>query len=204
MKLHQQTAYPWNGRVRVTVQECGPAELGLRLRIPGWAGAAQARVNLAPVNQVLVPGEYFELRRQWRAGDIVDLELFMTAELVEANPLVEETVSQLAVKRGPIVYCLESIDLPEGVGVMDVAIAEGSDLLAQFDQGTLGGVVVIESEGFLSENPDWGGRPYRRLEGPKLRSTTLRLVPYFAWANRGGREMSVWLRRLPAGFSKSR
>src|SRR6202011_778588 len=83
------------------------------LRIPGWTSGAELRVNGAPQRPVPVAGTYHELRRVWSAGDVVDLTLPMPAQLLQAHPLVEEARNQVAVKRGPLVYCLESPDRVE-------------------------------------------------------------------------------------------
>jgi DUF1680 family protein len=102
-RLRQTTEYPWAGRVQITIDSCPADEVALHLRIPGWAIDATLRVNGEPVDADLTPGTFAELRRAWTPGDVVELELPMPATLLEANPLVEETRNQVAVKRGPIV-----------------------------------------------------------------------------------------------------
>jgi hypothetical protein len=125
----------------------------------------------------------------------VDLELPMPVRLIEANPLVEETLGQVAVKRGPIVYCLESVDLPPGVAPLDVLLARDIAWLARYDQRLLGGVVVVEGRALARRTPDWDGRLYREVQPAAPVPIPLRLVPYSFWANRGPSEMSVWLPR---------
>ena len=97
-------------------------EFILKMRIPGWAEKAVLYVNDKPFDVKTLPATYAEIRRRWSAGDVVLLELAMPAQLIEAHPLVEETRNQVAVKRGPVVYCLESCDLPVGVRVQDVKV----------------------------------------------------------------------------------
>ncbi len=195
LKLIQETEYPWNGRVRLRVEECGNEPLALKLRIPAWAKSASLRLNNAPVDAAPSPGEYFELRRSWRRGDIVDLDLPMPAQLIEANPLVEETLNQVAVKRGPLVYCLESPELPADTRVVDIWVPAGVDLVARFDRRLLGGVVVLD--GMFAARPptEWRGELYRELNTAPVKPVKASLVPYFAWANRGTSEMTVWLQR---------
>ena len=103
--------------MQITIDECPANEFALKLRIPGWADSATIHVNGQPANATATPGTYAEIRRNWKPGDMVELQLPMPAQLIEANPLVEETRNQVAIKRGPIVYCLESPDLPEDVRV---------------------------------------------------------------------------------------
>lgn len=136
---------------------------------------------------------YVEIRRQWKPGDFVDIELPMPAELIEANPLVEETMNQVAVKRGPVVYCLESTDLPKGVSVLDVAIPSDIALRSRYDGHLLGGVVVVEGVAEVRPRGHWTGELYRVLQTPTPKTFHMRLIPYFAWDNRGESEMTVWL-----------
>ncbi|NOS72739.1 MAG: glycoside hydrolase family 127 protein [Verrucomicrobia bacterium] len=195
VKLTQQTEYPWNGRVRITINECGPSPFALKLRIPGWAKGATVRVNLGPVTDTTSPGSYFELRRDWKPGDVVDLDIPMFAQMIEANPLVEETLGQAAVKRGPVVYCLESVDLPPGVRLMDCRVPDGAQFMARYDQRLLGGVVTLNTTLMAGTPGDWSGKLYRELKPQELRPVKVQLIPYFVWGNRGTSEMSVWLRQ---------
>jgi DUF1680 family protein len=191
VKLTQETDYPWAGRVRVTVNETSGKEFALKLRIPGWARSASVRINLQPADSSTKG--YYEIRRAWKPGDIVDLDLLMAAELIEANPLVEETLGQVAVKRGPIVYCLESPDLPSNVKPLEVRLAPDTKLRARFDQRLLGGAVVLEGTGITQTESDWQGKLYREIQPAKSIPLKLQLIPYSLWANRGPSEMSVWL-----------
>src|SRR5207249_11467727 len=128
-----------------------PVSLGAPASLP--AGSRGIDRN-APARMPALPG-YFELRRVWKAGDFVDLDLPMTTELIEANPLVEETLGQVAVKRGPIVYCLESPDLPKGVRLCDVAIPSDAKFLARYDHRLLGGVVVLDTTLLAKSGGEW-------------------------------------------------
>jgi hypothetical protein len=193
VKLVQETDYPWNGRVRLTISECGTSEWTLKLRVPSWVRTATLRFNRQLVAPPPVPGAYLDLRRVWRPGDLVDLDLAMPAQLVEANPLVEETRNQVAVKRGPLVYCLESPDLPPAVRVQNVILPPEVDWLVRYDQRLLEGVVVLEGTALARPAGDWSGRLYREFQPSEAKPLRLRLIPYFAWANRGRAEMSVWL-----------
>ena len=213
VKLTQETEYPWNGRIRIKIKAAPEKEFTLKLRIPGWAKDAQVRVNYRPVdlgalasrrrvsiaNAAQLAGEtpalpgYAEIPRIWKTGDTVDLDLRMETELIEANPLLEETFGQVAVKRGPIVYCLEAVDLPRGVKPLDVSLSANTKLRARYDQRLLGGVTVLEGIAHARTNANWSGQLYRELKPTKPTPIKLRLIPYSVWANRGESEMSVWL-----------
>lgn len=195
IKLSQETDYPWNGRVRIKVEECGTSEFALKLRIPGWANGASVRINDLPADNCPRPGSYFEVRRSWKAGDFVDLDLPMPARLMEANPLVEEDLDQVAVQRGPVVYCLESPDLPAIVSISDVLIPTDIHLVSRYDQRLLDGVVVLEGKALVRPRADWNGILYRESQPGSFKSVNVRFIPYCVWQNRGPSEMSVWLPR---------
>jgi DUF1680 family protein len=197
-RLAQETDYPWDGRVRFTVRRAPGHEVALRLRIPGWARDASLSVNGEGAARGPRPGTYAEVRRVWSPGDVVGLTLPMPPRLMQAHPLVEEARNQVAVQRGPLVYCVESTDLPHGVRVQDVILPRGIALRPRFDPGLLGGVTVLEGRAEAWREPDWSGQLYRELSTSPPETFGLRLVPYFAWGNRGPSEMSVW---LPLGRS---
>ncbi len=218
VQLTQETEYPWNGRVRITFNECGGNEFALKLRIPGWvrgarlwsqaqpqqvenvvaaaAGAshtAALRLNGSPVDAAAAANGYLEIERSWKPGDMVELDLPMPARLMEANPLVEETLNQVAVQRGPIVYCLESVDLPSGTRITDIAIPSDIDLVARHERRLLGGVVVLEGIAQARATARWSHELYREVQPVPTKPVKVSFIPYSVWANRGATEMSVWL-----------
>jgi DUF1680 family protein len=193
LKLTQETNYPWDGNVRIEFDKCPDSEFSLKLRIPGWAESAELRVNGRSEKTDFKPSSYVEVRRRWQAGDVVELSLPMRAHLVEAHPLVEETRNQVAIKRGPIVYCLESPDLPNGVRVQDVFVPVDAPLSSKYAPDLLGGIAVVETEGIARHGREWDGALYRTVRREAEDDFELRLIPYYAWSNRGPSEMSVWL-----------
>jgi DUF1680 family protein len=193
LELMQQTNYPWDGRVNITVSSCPDFEFALRLRIPGWAESAALSINGSAQEVKLAPATYAEIRRRWSPGDIVELQLPMPARLIEAHPLVEETRSQVAIKRGPIVYCLESPDLPAGIRVQDVVIPAATELVPRHRHELLHGVTVVEAPVLVRKPGDWSDTLYRPLQRTHEQQIKVHFIPYYAWANRGASEMSVWL-----------
>lgn len=191
--LTQETGYPWDGRIRIRLERMPTHETALRLRIPGWASSARLRVNGLEVVQPLIPGSYFELSRRWSSGDLVELDLPMEIALTESNPLVEENRNQVAVTRGPLVYCLEDRDLPEGVAIEDVQLAHAASWTAHYEPSLLRGVTVLETQAMRLSQPNRGDALYRRVVNDGTVSVSLRLIPYYAWCNRGVSQMSVWL-----------
>jgi hypothetical protein len=195
VQLTEETNYPWNGRVKIRVDKANETPFALRLRIPSWAKDATVRLNGNPTDLHPTPNSYFELRRSWRSGDLIDLDLPMRPRLIEANPFVEETLNQVAIQRGPLIYCLESSDLPAKTqtSIRDVFVPSNIDLVARFDRSLLNGVVLLEGKGLSRAAPNWNSELYRELQHAPLKPINLRFIPYFAWANRGPSEMTVWL-----------
>lgn len=192
--LEQETDYPWDGNVKITVNAPRKSKFVVMLRIPGWTTKATLKVNEQIVQDDLVPGEYVGLNRTWSAGDVIELNMPMEARLIEAHPLVEETRNQVAIKRGPVVYCLESVDLPGGVKVSEVAIPRHIKLEPRFDDNLLSDrIVVLEGKAEVFEEGDWANRLYREIRLRKAEHIDIRLIPYYAWGNRGMSEMTVWM-----------
>jgi len=193
LRISQKTAYPWDGRIQLTIDECSNREFSLHLRIPGWATEAEVLVNGEAV-EAGKPGSYTAIRRQWKAGDSIQLNLPMPIVLLESHPLVEETRNQVALKRGPIVYCLESTDLPAGTDIQSVALLTASSLDAAFKPELLGGVTTLEGDVVTRVSEPWTSlyRPMDRAANQQVHAT---FVPYFTWGNRGDSEMTVWLPR---------
>jgi DUF1680 family protein len=193
VQLTQETNYPWDGKIRMTIQGPRQVEFSLMLRIPGWARGASVRINGKPIPEQPLAGAYLELRRAWSSGDSIEMDLPMPVRLVEANPWVEETRNQAAVMRGPLVYCAESTDLPEGVRVLDVRLPRDIQFSPRWQKDLAGGLMVVEGRAVASPQGDWSGQLYREVTPSAAREIDLKLLPYFAWSNRGKSEMSVWL-----------
>lgn len=194
VQLRQTTSYPWQGRIRIDVTAAPAAVISIKLRIPQWAASGAVSVNGEPPRPT-TPGGFHEIRRHWRIGDRVELSLPMPAVLLEANPLVEENRNQVAVKRGPLVYCLESTDLPPEIRVQDVALPRDSEFAAVHEADLLNGVTVLRGEALARPPRDWKGKLYQPADPSPARRIPVTLIPYYAWSNRGPSEMTVWLPR---------
>lgn len=192
VKLNQQTNYPWSGKIDLKIEECSGKQFSVFLRIPGWATSAEILVNGKKQNIKAQPGTYAELSGNWKKSDLITLNLPMEAQLIEANPLVEEAHNQIAVKRGPVVYCIESADIPKNRRIFDYIIPVNSQFTPK--QVTISGskIYALEGKADLIRNESWKGQLYRPVNSKK-EAVTLQLVPYYAWGNRGQGDMNVWL-----------
>ena len=203
LRLSQQTNYPWDGKVTITLQQAPTNPFSIYLRIPGWCKGASLTVNGQPIqsaNRSSVPasaltsGTYAEIHRSWKRGDVITLNLPMPAVLIAANPLVEETRGQVAVRRGPVVYCLESPDLDSTRSIFDISMPLNADLHAV--AMTIGNSHLMALEGtakWLSQTAADSGKLYHELSKEPAKDLPVRLIPYFAWANRGLSDMTVWI-----------
>jgi len=194
--LTQRTRYPWDGDVSIKVS--GAGEWELNLRIPGWcASAVTVSVNGEPLPRTAAAGSYVGIKRNWQDGDVVRMMLPMPVRAVEAHPHVVENAGQVALMRGPLLYCVEAVDNP-GIDVRDVTLPEGAEFSMDWKPELLGGVVTLQTTALL-DTPDagWDGLLYRAYSSSGAVSSELAeltAIPYYAWANREAGRMQVWIR----------
>jgi len=200
VKVVQETRYPWDGAVKMTVTPQTSRDFTIHVRIPGWARneavptdlyrfedsnrePVTLKVNGKPVRFQLDKG-YVALSRSWRAGDTVELVLPMPVRRVVANPAVAADRGRVALQRGPIVFCAEWPDNPGG-HVRNLVLPSTAHLKAEFQPDLLSGVVKITGTA-VSLSAGVKGEVIRK-EQPFAE------IPYYAWAHRGAGEMIVWL-----------
>lgn len=195
--LRLETAYPWQGQIRLTVEETGPVPWRLSLRLPGWCQGPSVRIN-GELTDAAATNGYAALERLWHTGDVVELELPMSPRLTVAHPRVDATRGSVAIERGPIVYCLEQCDQEPDVNLLDVEIDETSPFEDTWRGDLLAGVVGVRTAGYAVDTWAWRDRLYEPLTGQgdqPRRPVRLTAVPYYAWANRGPGAMRVWIPR---------
>jgi len=189
--LTQETSYPWNGKIVFTIKEAPDKSVNLHFRIPGWCKTYQLKINDKVPLTYLKRNGYRIFGTRWKAGDKIELVLNMPSTLLESNPLVEETKNQVAVKRGPVVYCLESADLP-GANVFDVMIPASMKLLPAQMKVDNGNVMALTGEARLLQSNNWKNKLYKEVN-TTVKPVKIKLIPYYAWANRGKTDMTVWM-----------
>lgn len=189
--IEQSTAYPADGSVTLRVRTETPARGALRIRIPGWVGEG-ARVEVDGEVVERVERGYAVVEREWR-DDVIEVRLPMEPKLLVAHRFVEEATGQVCVVRGPVVYCVESADLPEGVGVAQVGVPRDARWTVEPGDGVFAGYPLLRATGVRLPDQVPDGRLYAELDPADPEPLDLRLVPYAGWGNRGSGEMSVWL-----------
>jgi DUF1680 family protein len=191
--LRIESDYPWDGQMRIVVEEGGSAPWTLSLRIPGWAGDAAIHVNGQDVDTFVVERGYVQIGRAWASGDVVELDLLMEPRLTEAHPWIESTRGCVAIERGPLVYCLEQHD--QQAPVYDLELDPSAPLTASWQPELLDGVSVVRGSGYRIDRSGWEGLLYRRhgaTDAPK-QPVELAAIPVYAWANRGPAAMKIWV-----------
>lgn len=192
LQIRQTTEYPWEGQISIVLEEVpGESDFAVRLRIPGWFTSGTLRVNGRKAGIELKADSYASVERSWKAGDKIELELDMPVQLIESNPLAEETRNQVVVKRGPVVYCLEGSDTG-GAPIDNVLIPSDIKLKAVPYELAGSRIMALEGRAKVSGGSGWAGTLYRKVT-PVTSTTRIRLIPYYAWGNREKTEMTVWM-----------
>lgn len=169
IELQQQTDYPWDGSVKLTVATPSPLKKEIRLRIPGWCKQYTVSIN-GKQAQATVDKGYAVLTGTWKQDDEIALTMEMPVEVVAADPKVKENAGKRAIQRGPLVYCMEEVDNSKN---FDQQVLSPTTLFSSsFNASILNGIVSIQAS-----NGDH----------------TLSLIPYYAWDNREAGKMKVWM-----------
>jgi len=194
--LIQQTKYPWDGNVKIYVQPEAESLFSIFLRIPEWSRNSKVLVNNEPVHQPIKAGGYLELQRLWKNGDEIQLVLPMPIERVSCHPRVMENQDRIALRRGPLIYCVEQVDNPD-CDVWNLILPSDSQMEARWEPNLLNGVMVITGEAYAADD-EIDGQLYRveTHSSVKMRRVRFTAIPYFAWANREPGPMTVWIRSL--------
>lgn len=193
--LCMDTRYPWQGQIKLTIEESTSSPWALSLRLPGWCERPVLRVNGRPAGGLVDDG-YIALTRLWHPGDLLELDLPMAPRLTVAHPRVDPARGSMAIERGPIVYCLERCDQEPAASDLDVEIDTMAPLEASWRGDLLGGVMVVQAKGYAPDMAAWEDelyRPFVAVGQVQRRPLRLTAVPYYAWANRGPGAMRVWI-----------
>ena len=204
VELVQETRYPWDGGVKITVRPDQARRFAMNVRVPGWARGEAVpsdlyrftdtsaepvtiKVNGVAVAPALDKG-YARIDRRWKAGDVVELSLPMPIRRVVAHPSVEADEGRVALQRGPLVYALEGPDNAGG-HVRNLLVTDESPLASEFRPDLLGGVQVVKGRST--------SLAYNTKGEIERQEQAFTAIPYYAWANRGPGEMAVWIPNRP-------
>jgi DUF1680 family protein len=200
--VRQETDYPWDGNIKLTIEPEQPVELVVKIRIPGWARnqvlpselyryvqqQSDLAAQLSKREGTRVEGGYWVHDRKFAASEAIAWELPMPIRRVEAADQVEANRGLVALERGPLVYCVEHADVPDGQ-VVNLVLEDDVELATQHKPDLLGGVVVIRGSAAATK---WADEGQTSVQKTPVEVTA---IPYYAWAHRGSGEMAVWLAR---------
>ncbi|GIP54329.1 glycoside hydrolase family 127 protein [Paenibacillus vini] len=193
--LKQASNYPWDGEIKLEVfPEQAGEKFTLAVRIPGWCKQASLLLNGSayPLGDNTVVNGYARIEREWQSGDVLELRLEMPVLRMHSHPSVRANAGKVALQRGPLVYCLEQAD--NGPDLHEVVLPRDAELKAAKEEELLGGVVAISAEGLRLRDEEWSGGLYSPEPALGMKQATVKFIPYYAWANRGEGEMTVWVR----------
>jgi DUF1680 family protein len=198
VRLTTKTAYPWDGDVEIAVDETPGDPWKLSLRVPEWCSNASASVGGIEATAQAGSGT-IELARTWKAGDRVALRLAMPPRATVPDPRIDAVRGTIALERGPLVYAVEDADLPAGKSVESVEVTTPLQLgTVSTSEPGIGQLTRLTIEANIRDDPTTRSWPYEPASAAKpaaaeTHKATLRAIPYFAWGNRAGLGMRVWL-----------
>ena len=166
--LTQETDYPWDGSVKLTISTSQPLEKEIRLRIPNWCKTYDLSINGKRINVSEKKG--YAVIKDWKSQDVIALDMDMPVEIVAADPHVKENFGKRAIQRGPLVYCMEEIDNPEYFD--QIQLSPSTTFQTAFVSDILNGIKTIKTNG---------------------RAQSATFIPYYAWDNRKAGKMRVWI-----------
>lgn len=166
--LTQETDYPWDGSVKLTISTSQPLEKEIRLRIPNWCKTYDLSINGKRINVSEEKG--YAVIKDWKSQDVIALDMDMPVEIVAADPHVKENLGKRAIQRGLLVYCMEEIDNPEYFD--QIQLSPSTTFQTAFVSDILNGIKTIKTNG---------------------RAQSATFIPYYAWDNRKAGKMRVWI-----------
>jgi DUF1680 family protein len=190
LALQMQTNYPWDENVSINISAKETLTCKLNIRIPAWTRRFDLQINGENAEYILKDG-YAVIERQWHDGDQINLSLPMPVEILEAHPAVRQAAGKVALKRGPVVYCVEEVD--NGAGIFNVTIPVETEFSVKKQElaGFKLPILKFPAKRRLAQDNEALYHPvnadYEAFEAIA--------IPYFMWANRGENEMTVWLKR---------
>lgn len=188
IELRQRGGAPWVGELELEIAATGGQEWRLSLRVPDWARNFQVALNGQEISGQLEKG-YVSIRRAWTPGDSVAVRFESPVLRIRSHPRVVGNSGQVALQRGPFVYCIEDADF--SASVLNVRLPSSEDLSPQRDEDLLHGAVTLVGAG--EAFPAEGEALYRFASEQGFKKIPFRAIPYFAWNNRTPGAMRVWI-----------
>jgi uncharacterized protein len=195
IRASTRTDYPWDGAVEIAIDDSLATPWTLSMRVPEWCVSAVVRMGADTLAES-GPGT-IELTRVWSAGDRLILNMALTAHVTVPDPRIDAVRGTIALERGPLVYAVEDADLPAGTSVETLEVSATPDLETSVESDPdLGEMAWMSLDATLRQDSHGAKWPYRHGHAPSVAEgmpTRIRALPYFAWGNRAGLGMRIWL-----------
>ncbi|MBW5930069.1 hypothetical protein CFM96_15615 [Klebsiella michiganensis] len=197
LRLRISGNYPWQEQVQIVIDSSSPVHHTLALRLPDWCDKPQVTLNGAPVTQDVRKG-YLYISHLWQEGDTLLLTLPMPVRRIYGNPLVRHQAGQVAVQRGPLVYCLEQAD--NGEQLHNLQLPRDARFITVEGKGIFARKILLQAPGYKQTAEDAEQQALWRYDrAPSSRQPhLLTFIPWFSWANRGEGEMRIWVNEAEA------
>ena len=194
VKIDVETDYPFDGYVKIIIYSEKEDEFNICLRIPGWSERNKLVVNKKETIKIEDSGKYYCIKRSWSHSDVIELYLDMDIKFMMSHPYVMNNYRRAAIKRGPLVYCLEQTD--NSYDVWNIAISPDEKFEIFYDPAVLDGIPIIKGKGYFIDDSLWRNNLYvsSRKMFKKYVETVIKAIPYYAWANREPGPMIVWIK----------
>ena len=197
LRLRISGNYPWQEQVKIVIDSSSPVNHTLALRLPDWCDKPQVTLNGAPVTQDVRKG-YLHISHLWQEGDTLQLTLPMPVRRIYGNPLVRHQAGQVAVQRGPLVYCLEQAD--NGEQLHNLQLPRDARFSTVEGKGIFARKILLQAPGYKQTAEDAENQALWHYDrAPSSRQPqVLTFIPWFSWANRGEGEMRIWVNETEA------
>ena len=197
LRLRISGNYPWQEQVKIVIDSSSPVNHTLALRLPDWCDKPQVTLNGAPVTQDVRKG-YLHISHLWQEGDTLQLTLPMPVRRIYGNPLVRHQAGQVAVQRGPLVYCLEQAD--NGEQLHNLQLPRDARFSTVEGKGIFARKILLQAPGYKQTAEDAENQALWHYDrAPSSRQPqVLTFIPWFSWANRGEGEMRIWVNEAEA------
>ena len=217
--LEQKTDYPWSGEIEITIKEAPAEPFDLVLRYPRWADyrydsyreekeGDRYLINGEPIIQnesviadanledeeedAVIRNDYWRIKKNWQAGDVLRIAIPMRTVNLESHPGVTSNRGQIALQRGPLIYCVEQAD--NQYPLSEIGLLKYAELQPEWSPELLGGVMTLRGSGVRFDNDGWEEGLYPAVMRVPLRHPLqITAIPYYAWANRDAGAMRIWM-----------
>ncbi len=174
IEIHQQSEFPWQGKVKLKIFLSNNLTFKMFLRIPRWSKKSRIVINGELLKDDLIPNTYLEINRNWKDKDELAMIFEMVPNIQYGDPRVKDIRHMVCISNGPLIYCLEQKD-NKNFDITQIQIPEDIPLIVIYKDNLLGGINVIEG---------------KIASGEKIVA-----IPYYAWNNRGTDKMLIWFQK---------